>query len=134
MVLIVCIEDSNGLMFNNRRVSSDKVVTRDIVKLAGTQIITLSAYSAPLFKDFTDRVGIKEDIFDGTGSFCFAESGDFMSIMDSVEKLVVYKWNRRYPSDIKFPLDAFKTCMTLDSTEELGGYSHPSITREVYIR
>jgi len=134
MVLIVCIDDNNGLSFNNRRVSSDKAVIQDIIKLADSQDITLSAYSAPLFQNFQDRLEVREDIFDSVSGVRFAEAGDFLGVMDKVEKLIVYKWNRRYPSDRKFPIDAYKSCMTLESTEEIEGSSHPCITREVYIR
>ena len=134
MVLSVCIDDNNGLMFNNRRVSSDKAVVEDIVKLAGVQAIALCAYSAPLFREFPDRIAVRDDALELSDGYCFAEDGDFLRVLDNVEKLVVYKWNRRYPSDKKFPLDAFKARMTLESTEDLTGHSHPCITREVYIR
>ena len=133
MILAVCIDDHNGVSFNSRRVSSDKVVIQDIVKVAGTQNITITPYSVPLFRDFQDRVEVKKDIFESC-AVCFAEEGDFLGMMDDVKKLIVYKWNRRYPSDKKFPLDAYKACMRLENTEDIPGFSHPCITREVYIR
>ena len=133
MILAVCIDDHNGLSFNSRRVSSDKAVIQDIVKVADTQIIMITPYSAPLFQDFQGRIEVKKNIFESS-AVCFAEAGDFLSVIDDVEKLIVYKWNRRYPSDQKFPLDAFKACMRLENTEDIPGSSHPCITREVYIR
>ena len=134
MVLAICIDDDNGLMFNNRRVSSDKAVIEDLVRLGDPQIITISTCSAMLFRDYQDRVEVKEDVFESASGFCFAEDGDFLSVLESVKKLIVYKWNRRYPSDRKFPLDAYRSRMTLESTKDIEGHSHPCITREVYIR
>ena len=45
---------------------------------------------------------------------------------------MLYRWNRRYPSDLKFdlPLEGF----TLRQRQEFAGYSHPKITEEVYLR
>lgn len=134
MVLAVCVDDSNGLMFNNRRLSSDKAVVRDILQIAETKTITVSPYSAPLFQGFEDLIAVKEEHLSSKGDFCFAEFGDFLKIIDSVDMLIVYKWNRRYPSDAKFPLDAFKARFTLKSTTEFEGVSHSCITREVYAR
>ncbi len=133
MVLAVCIDDSNGLMFNNRRLSSDKAVVRDMLQIAGTAI-TVNPYSAPLFQGFEDCIVVKEDHLSSKRDFCFAEFGDFLEIMDTVDTLIVYKWNRRYPSDTKFPLDAFKGRLTLDKAEDIEGSSHPCISREVYVR
>lgn len=134
MVLIVCVDDHNGLSFNNRRISSDTAVVQDIIKVADSKIITISAYSAFLFHDFRDSIEVREDVFGSASAVCFAEAGDFLSIIDNVHKLIVYKWNRCYPSDRKFPLDAYKSRMRLESTEDITGSSHPCITREVYIR
>ena len=39
MILAVCIDDQNGLMFNGRRVSSDKAVVQDLMKKANVQIL-----------------------------------------------------------------------------------------------
>ena len=132
MVLVVCIDDSNGLMFNNRRVSSDKAVIQNLLGIADEPIL-LRAYSAPLFQGFEDRITICESVPTDAGIY-FAETGDFLALVDFVETLIVYKWNRRYPSDQKFPMDAFKNCMTLKNVEEFEGTSHPCITREVYVR
>ena len=134
MILAVCIDDSNGLMFNNRRLSSDKAVVMDLIKSAEPDVVLIAPYSAPLFKDSENRVRVLEDPLNNEKGFCFAECGDFASIVHNVKKLIVYKWNRRYPSDRKFPLDVFTSCMHLEYAEEFEGSSHPCITKEVYVR
>lgn len=133
MILAVCIDDSNGLMFNNRRLSSDKAVIQDVLEFAAEKKISILPYSASIFQEFDGRFIINEKL-NSNSEFCFAEFGDFLKIKDSVDMLIVYKWNRRYPSDTKFPLDAFKAFMTLNSTMDFEGSSHPCITREVYVR
>ena len=49
-----------------------------------------------------------------------------------IESVILYKWNRRYPSDTKFDLDL--NGWTLISTTDFPGSSHEKITEEVYIR
>ena len=133
MILAVCIDDANGLMFNNRRVSSDSAVVRDLLDIAGACKITAMPYSLPLFQGVEERISVAENL-NPDAAFFFAESGDFLEIKESVDQLIIYKWNRRYPSDRKFPVDAYKKRMTLKSTTEFEGTSHPCITREVYVR
>lgn len=134
MILAVCIDDSNGLMFNNRRLSSDKAVVHDILQIAGTNTIIVNPYSAPLFQGFESQIAVKDDHLNERCDFCFAEFGDVLKVQYSVDTLIVYKWNRHYPSDMKFPLDAFKSRMKLESTAEFEGSSHLCISREVYVR
>ena len=134
MILAICIDDTNGMMFNHRRVSSDKMVIQDILLNVDADIVAIAPYSLPLFKDFESNVVVAEDLLHSGNTFCFAESGDFLEIRDEVQKLIVYKWNRRYPSDCKFPMELFRTVMRLNSVEEFQGYSHECITKEVYVR
>ena len=47
-----------------------------------------------------------------------------------IEKIIVFWWNRHYPSDRKFDLDLSKWNKV--SEEEFAGYSHEKITKEVY--
>ena len=134
MVLVICVDDDNGLMFNNRRVSSDRAVISDIVNFCNSRIISVSPYSAMLFKGFESCIAVSGDFLDLQAEICFAEYGDFLRVKDSVDTLVLYKWNRRYPSDLKFPLELFTSSMKLQSSQNFSGNSHPCITREVYVR
>ena len=49
---------------------------------------------------------------------------------DKIEKLIVFKWNREYPSD--FSLDIDLSQWSLISTTDFKGNSHEKITMEVY--
>ena len=134
MVLAVCIDDHNGLMFNKRRVSADRNVIEDIIHNMTGDTISIAPYSLPLFKDYEHRVAVTDAFLDHSNVFCFAEYGNFLDIIDTVQTLIVYKWNRKYPSDLKFPMDQYKSIMILKSVEEFEGHSHECITREVYVR
>ena len=49
MRLIVCLDDKNGMAFNHRRQSRDRIVTEKIEELAKGSVLRLSPYSAKLF-------------------------------------------------------------------------------------
>ena len=130
--VIVCLDDNNGMMFNRRRQSSDAVLTRRIAELAAGTKLWVSPYTAKLFTD--DSVCVADDFLNQAeaGDYCFVEDADVVAHMDRIEKLIVYRWNRSYPSDQKFP--ALGTQWRLVATEEFEGNSHPVITEEVYVR
>ena len=52
--------------------------------------------------------------------------------VDRLDRLIVYRWNRHYPSDVRFPLELAD--FTLQSSTEFRGSSHDLITREEYTR
>jgi hypothetical protein len=132
MKIIVCLEDNNGMMFNRRRVSSDAVVTRRILEIASGKKLWMSPYSSKLFAG--ENVCIADDFLSRAqaGEYCFVEDADIDGYTDRMEEMILFRWNRRYPSDRKFllSLDEWK----LVSTEEFAGKSHPLITQEVYER
>ncbi len=132
MIVIVCLDDNNGMMFNKRRQSSDTVLTQRVLDMANTSRLWVNEYSAKLFGCF--EISVAADFMElaGEGEYCFVEDTDIVPYIDRIEKLILYRWNRRYPSDRKFdlPLDDWN----LIQTQEFSGKSHPVITEEVYMR
>lgn len=134
MTVAVCIDDNGGMLFNNRRVSRDEAVLRDLAKTAGDRAIRINEFSVQLFthagieylesKNFLETAD-KDDI-------CFAENIGLSQNIDKIDKLIVYCWNRRYPSDFKF--DADMSLFSLAETYDLIGKSHDKITVNVYER
>ena len=49
-----------------------------------------------------------------------------------IEKIILIKWNRDYPADFKLDID-LSSWNLIDMTEFIG-YSHKTITMEVYTR
>lgn len=130
MRVIVCLDDNNGMTFNHRRQSSDAVLTRRIADLVADSTLWVSPYSAKLFADYP--VCVADDFLEQAraGDYCFVEDADVIPYMDRIEKLILYRWNRRYPSDRKFPV--LGSQWRLVATKEFEGKSHPVITEEVY--
>lgn len=49
MILIVCVDDHNGMMFNHRRQSQDRILRGDILELTEGKILWMDAYSKKQF-------------------------------------------------------------------------------------
>lgn len=127
MNLIVCLDNNNGMSFNGRRQSRDKVLIERIEKnISGHKLFT-HPKSAPLF---STEVNSCENFLSAAGDddYCFTESE--LPKIEDINKLIIYRWNRSYPFDVEFntDLDKFK----LIKTDEFAGSSHEKITEEVY--
>lgn len=134
MTIIVCVDEHGGMLFNRRRVSSDRTVTGKIMELAGSAGLRVSPYSAKLFASCSG-VYAADDYLSGASEkdVCFVEAQISAADLVRAERVVVFYWNRHYPSDVKFPLQQLQTMAQLESAEEFKGNSHEKITREVYV-
>lgn len=132
MIAAVCIDDRNGLLFNHRRLSRDRAQQEDLLALCGEKPLWLAPYSAPLFDWAPERVRVEEDFLEqaAPGDICFVE--DRQPPAEKLEGLILYRWNRAYPSDVRLELDLSR--FTLTERTEFPGVSHETITREQYIR
>lgn len=131
MIVIACVDDSGGMMFNHRRQSQDRKVREFLLDLSKDAKLWMNAYSAKQFED-APQIQVSEDCLKECpeGDFCFVENEDPVPYAEKIEQIVLVKWNRRYPADVFFeiPLDAWH----LESTREFPGFSHEKITVEVY--
>ena len=138
MILMVCLDNQNGIAFNHRRQSLDSIVTDDIVRTAAQcgHKLYISTYSQSLLAKQTDmdtEVWIGEDPFAaaGKGDFVFLEQSAADLSDPKIEELIVYRWNRDYPSDVKL---AIGKEWELFKTTDFKGHSHEKITKEQYRR
>lgn len=135
MKVIVCLDDRNGISFNKRRQSRDRAAIQDIITLTKGHGLYVKPYSMELFCDCEEKtadIHITEDFFKeniNPKDFIFAEREDAVSILEKVEQWVVYRWNKIYPSDVKFRMPEGYECM---ESVDFTGYSHEKITRETY--
>lgn len=133
MKIMAAVDNDNGLMFNNRRQSSDKALYEHIINEIGGNKLWVSMYSRQLFSGY-DNLEMSQGIgLAGENDYCFIEDSDIKPYEDKIDTVILYKWNRSYPSDLSFPVDMLKN-FKLKSTTDFEGNSHEKITEEVYIR
>lgn len=136
MILMVCIDDDFGMAFANRRQSQDRVLRARLLQRSGG-LLRMNAYSAKQFSpEESARFLIGEDFLAqaGEGDFCFSEITDVSPYEESMEKIILYRWNRRYPSSLRFSIPLAEHGWKCVEVEEFQGNSHEKITEEVYVK
>ena len=122
-----------GMMFNERRVSRDEAVIKRIIKIADNKKIWMSQYSYPLFESMkADNIVAEDSFLEGVSNeeYCFIENVSVAGYENKINKIILFRWNRSYPSDMKFDIDLKK--WNLNCSEDFAGNSHECITMEVY--
>ena len=133
MIIIACVDDNLGLLFNNRRQSRDGILIKDILDFLDNKMLWINTYSKQLFPE-QENIIVSENFIDEAdeGDFCFIENIDLEKYIDKIEKIILYFWNREYPSDRKFDINLDDWVLT--NEKDFEGSSHEKITQKIYIR
>ena len=137
MNIIVCLDDNNGMMFNKRRQSQDKLLRVSIKELVKGKTLFMNEYSYKLYKDINnENIIVSENYLDEceNDNFCLVENKPLNNYIEKIDYIIIYKWNRIYPSDLYFDVDIKNEQWELIETEEFQGSSHEKITKETYRR
>ena len=133
LTVAVTVDDKMGIAFNKRRQSRDKLLIEDLCKNTDGGIYVTS-YSAPLFENFSDRIKIVDDPISDCpeGGCCFLELTQISDHVNNISKLIIYRWNKVYPSDKKLVIDLNEYNLKLISSYDFTGKSHDKISKEIY--
>lgn len=136
MIPIVCLDDQQGMMFNHRRQSMDECLRKDLIDQITPNKLWMNEYSLKQFKDTSyDNMIVHEQFLElaQLGEYCFVENQFLSKYLDRIEKIIVYRWNRIYPADMKFDLDLSQPEWKRLTVSEFQGKSHPIISKEVLV-
>lgn len=136
MTIIACVDDHMGMMFNQRRQSQDRALRERILEITGGSRLWMSHYSAKQFAEHNaPQIHADDNFMSAAGSceYCFIEDCDAVPYLQRAEKIILYRWNRRYPFDLVFPVDLSAGGWKLVHAAEFAGSSHERITEEIYI-
>lgn len=131
MKIFICLDDENGIMFNNRRQSRDGKVIEDVIKTVGENTLFIDEYSQTLFNGFENVV--VADKFRDEGFF-FIENRNIEEFCEKISVFTVYRWNRKYPNDFALSFNIEDKGFKLFETSEFEGTSHEKITKEVWVK
>lgn len=132
MTLAVCLDDNGGMMYNNRRQSRDRVLIADLTEAAFLGIVT-APYSASLFSEGT-HLRISEHPMEDAAAdeTAFIEDPRLIPTLDGVKRLIIYRWCKLYPTDLRFPYDPAELGYRLTEEKEFVGSSHDKIWKGIY--
>ena len=129
MTLYICLDNKNGLRFNRRRQSRDAVLLEDIrSQLTGSLLVD------PFSEKLIREAGIPYVLPPETAEDFFCEDVPGEALLEQCKKVVLYRWNRHYPADVRWDPDLEERGFSLTETMEFPGKSHEKITREVYVK
>lgn len=130
MKWIVCIDKDKGLSFGGRRLGRDEQLRARLLQQTAGGKLWVSRYTAQQFADGDTVIPSDDPIADAApGDWCFAEERD---MPPDCEQVIVYQWNRRYPSDRKFTVDLKAAGYKRISKTDFVGKAHARITEEIY--
>ncbi len=132
MKLIVCLSEDGGMMFNRRRQSRDRVLIDDMIRHTKDANLWVSPYSATLFGESCPTLRISPAPLEAMkkNDYCFVEDTPLPQDLDNIDELIIYRWNRLYPSDVYFTCDT--SPFFLAESDEFVGSSHDKITKEIW--
>ena len=134
MKVILCLDDRGGMMFNHRRQSRDREVIGNILDMVGDGVLWMAPYSRMLFSESVAALRVEENFLNlaEASDFCFVEDRALLPYGDRIEEMILYRWNRRYPYDMKLDMEPLSNGFSLQNTTEFAGFSHEKITKEIY--
>ncbi len=134
MNIIICIDDGGAMTFLGKRQSRDKAVCRDIINSAGGSRILVTEYSLSLFGE-GEVTSVKDPLKEASADdFCFIENENITPYLEKANRLIIYKWNRLYPSDKNFVFLPKEHGFFQVERTDFKGKSHKKITKEVYAK
>ena len=135
MIVALCVDEKMGMTFMGRRLSKDSVLRARLNVLCAGVPVRMNAYSKGQFEENFSLLVSESFLEDAEdGDFCFVENRDISPFEEKIEKIVLYKWNRHYPSDVKFIFPLEEKGFVLKDVYEFAGSSHENVTEETWER
>lgn len=133
MKVFICIDKDGGMMFNHRRQSRDRTVVEDVIRHISDRRLYICPYSKELFSRYGNIIVSDAPLAAAGGEdCCFIENTVLAPYRSKISELIVYNWNRAYPSDLKLDISLLPDEWELFEEIELHGFSHEKITKGVY--
>ena len=135
MNIIICLDDNNGMMFNKRRQSQDRILRADLKEFIKDKDLYMNNYSYKLYKDIDNgNIKVSENFLEQCTENGLVEDKLLNNYINKINNIIIYKWNRIYPSDLYFDINLISNSWELLETKEFEGSSHEKITRIIYRR
>lgn len=131
MNIILSVDKSNGMLFNDRRVSRDKIANEKIFELCNNELY-IDEFSKDMFPN-ANTISQNEISNLSSDKFYFAEQPNDIPI-DKVNKFYIFNWNRDYPAEVYFDFDLNSLGFKKSIRKDFVGNSHKKITLTIFER
>lgn len=133
MTVIFLLDDNKGMLFNHRRLSRDEKILEDIAASLNGNLF-INKFSEKLISS----AGIRYTLFDHfpvegkDEADYFIENFSVKEHLNEIDRIIVYWWNRKYPSDYQLDFEPTQNGFKSVSLFEFTGKSHEKITKEIF--
>lgn len=141
MIVYIAVDDENGMLFNNRRQSQDRIMRENMLQDCVDSKLWVAEYSKKFFVDENGNITQPNVMIDnnylalaGENDGCYVEKEDISPYIDKIDTIVLYKWNVRYPADTYFNISLLDSNWKKHSLNHFKGSSHDKIYKEVWKR
>ena len=125
VVAVVAVDDDGWISFNGRPCSRDRMVMEEL-----SEVVTDGV--GVFFVNFNGAAEAATRLLRaGCGGIFYVESVDPVRFVGWYDAVVVYRWNTRYPGDVRCTVNT--GAYVHAGTEDFAGHSHERITREIYL-
>ena len=134
MYIIACLDNRNGMLFGGRRQSTDRALREQVLRISENSRLWMNPYSAKQFAEESRQIYVDADFLSkaSTQDYCFVENTEIAPYREKITGVILYRWNRDYPADKKFPMELFEKDWECTSRRDFRGFSHETITEEIY--
>ena len=133
MKLILCTDLNNGMLFNNRRQSKDRLLIQRIYDLIGEKKLWITEFSKDLFEEGKYNLFVIEDVqIIQENDYVFIENYSPKILEDKLNEIILFNWNRNYPADLFFDISLENWNLEVETIIE--GFSHEKIIKKIYKR
>ena len=128
ITVALTLDDDGGMTFFGKRQSRDRVLISELCDSIPGKIY-INNFSSHVFAGHEDKAIISADpIADcPDGGTVFIENLPLAPHADMIERIILYKWNTRYPSDKR--IDISFSGYEVEGKKEFAGRSHDKITK-----
>ena len=76
MILVICIDENGGMLFNNRRQSQDKILRERLLSLVKDNKLMMNSFSKNQFTEDMPNIVVSDYFLEQAtgGDFCFVEN------------------------------------------------------------
>ncbi len=140
MIVIACVDNKMGMLFNQRRQSQDRALRARLLQRCRGCKLWMNAYSFRQFQEQAEAGNVSICVAENflqqaaDGEYCFVENADVTEYIAKIERIILFCWNREYPADFFWRLPLRERPWHFLSSEDFCGTSHAKITEEVYGR
>lgn len=107
-MIVICVMDNHGgMLFNHRRQSQDRILRAWILQRTKGKKLWMNAYSYEQFAaESAPHIVVSQQFLHeaAAGDYCFVETCRLKAVESRIEAVIVYRWNRSYPTDFRLAL------------------------------